>query len=266
MPSRPRLLHPWRPPFRDDKEGGHGNVDMRRSIVVSCNTYYYMLANDMGINAIHDFMKPFGFGQITGIDLDNEKRGVLPSTEWKRTASANPSRKWVGGDTISGHRPGYNSFTPLQSPTRLAILANNGVVMKPHLVKIIEDGVPARAPRPCPGKLPHPAQAGKHRLHQARHGGRGQEGTGAAAFRGAPYESGGKTGTAQVVNIAKNQKYDSKKLSHLPRQRPVHRLCAGRQAAHRHCGRGRRTVAGARRGCPDGAQGHGLLHAGQAPQ
>ena len=72
--------------FNDDKPGGHGVVDMFRSIVVSCDTYYYMLANDLGVDTIHDFMKPFGFGQKTGIDLEHEKVGLLPSTEWKRTA------------------------------------------------------------------------------------------------------------------------------------------------------------------------------------
>jgi len=72
--------------FNDDKPGGHGIVDMYRSIVVSCDPYYYILANDLGVDTIHDFMKPFGFGQKTGIDLEHEKTGLLPSTEWKRTA------------------------------------------------------------------------------------------------------------------------------------------------------------------------------------
>ena len=70
--------------FRDDKEGGHGTVDMYKSIVQSCDTYYYMLANDMGVDTIHDFMAPLGFGQLTGIDMEGELRGVLPSTDWKR--------------------------------------------------------------------------------------------------------------------------------------------------------------------------------------
>ncbi|MHA0111051.1 penicillin-binding transpeptidase domain-containing protein, partial [Klebsiella pneumoniae] len=89
-----------------------GVVDMYRSIAISCDTYYYMLANDMGVNAIHDFMKPFGFGQITGIDLEHEKRGILPSTEWKRTAFRKPEQKrWIAGDTVSlGIGQGYNSF------------------------------------------------------------------------------------------------------------------------------------------------------------
>src|SRR5687768_13724319 len=87
--------------FRDDKVGGHGVVDMYKSIVVSCDTYYYVLANDMGVDAIHDFMKPFGFGQLTGIDLENERTGVLPSTAWKRAAYKRPEhQKWYAGETI----------------------------------------------------------------------------------------------------------------------------------------------------------------------
>ncbi len=204
--------------FRDDKEGGHGVVDMYRSIAISCDTYYYMLANDMGVNAIHDFMKPFGFGQITGIDLEHEKRGILPSTEWKRTAFRKPEQKrWIAGDTVSlGIGQGYNSFTPLQLAQATSILANNGVVMKPHLVKIIEDGVSHERTETVPKESYRiPLKQENVDFIKRAMVGVVKEGTGAAAFRGAPYESGGKTGTAQVVNIAKNQKYDSKKLSRI---------------------------------------------------
>lgn len=204
--------------FRDDKEGGHGIVDMYRSIVVSCDTYYYMLANDMGVNAIHDFMKPFGFGQITGIDLEHEKRGILPSTDWKRTSFRKPEQKrWIAGDTVSlGIGQGYNSFTPLQLAQATAILANNGVVMKPHLVKIIEDGVTHERTETVPKESYRiPLKQENIDFIKRAMVGVVKEGTGAAAFRGAPYDSGGKTGTAQVVNIAKNQKYDSKKLSRI---------------------------------------------------
>ncbi|MEY3848268.1 MAG: hypothetical protein RL615_1258, partial [Pseudomonadota bacterium] len=102
--------------FRDDKVGGHGTVDMAKSIVDSCNTYYYHLARDMGVNPMHDFMKPLGFGQITGIDLDGEARGILPSTAWKEKAFKKAEQqKWFEGETISlGIGQGYNSFTILQ--------------------------------------------------------------------------------------------------------------------------------------------------------
>ncbi|MDP5008562.1 MAG: penicillin-binding protein 2, partial [Glaciimonas sp.] len=129
--------------FRDDKVGGHGIVDMYKAIVESCDTYFYLLANDMGVDAIHDFMKPFGFGQLTGIDLEHERKGLLPSSSWKKGAYKTAAKqKWLGGDTISlGIGQGFNTFTPLQIAHATATLVNNGIVMKPHLVKMIENGV-----------------------------------------------------------------------------------------------------------------------------
>src|SRR3569833_203987 len=102
-----------------------------------------MLANDLGVDTMHAFMKPFGFGQKTGIDLDNERSGLLPSTEWKRNAYKRPEqKKWYAGETISlGIGQGYNSITPLQLAPDVANLAYNGVVMKPHLVKFIENSL-----------------------------------------------------------------------------------------------------------------------------
>ncbi|MBV8471729.1 MAG: penicillin-binding protein 2, partial [Curvibacter sp.] len=95
--------------FRDDKEGGHGTVDMYKSIVQSCDVYYYMLANDMGVDLIHDEVQKFGFGSVTGIDIFGEVRGVLPSTEWKRNTYKRPEQKrWYAGETISlGIGQGY---------------------------------------------------------------------------------------------------------------------------------------------------------------
>ena len=202
--------------FRDDKEGGHGTVDMYKSIVQSCDTYYYMLANDLGVDAIHDFMKPFGFGQITGIDLENERRGLLPSTAWKRNAYKKPEqRKWYAGETISlGIGQGYNSFTPLQLAHAVATLANNGVVMKPHLVKIIENGVTKDRTFTVP-KESYRINLKQENIDIIKHAmvGVAKEGTSARAFANAEYVSAGKTGTAQVVGIKKNEKYDAKKVA-----------------------------------------------------
>ena len=199
--------------FRDDKPGGHGTVDMYKSIVESCDTYYYMLGNDMGIDMIHDFMKPFGFGQLTGIDLEHEKTGVLPSKEWKRERfKKNPAmQKWVGGDTISvSIGNGFNNYTPLQIAHAVANLANNGIVMKPHLVKIIEDGVTRTR------KLTVPKESYRIPLKQENIDiiknamvGVTLSGTAAKAFAGAQYTSGGKTGTAQLIGIKKNEKYNA---------------------------------------------------------
>lgn len=204
--------------FRDDKVGGHGTVDMHKSIVVSCNTYYYQLGRDMGIDAIHDFMKPFGFGQLTGIDLNNEKTGVLPSTEWKRNRFKTPQqKKWVGGDTISvSNGSGYNSYTPLQIAHATANLANNGVVMKPHLVKIIEDAA-TRARTLTVPKESYRIPLKQENIDVIKRAMVGvtseQGGTAARIFTGVQYTVGGKTGTAQVVGIKKNEKYNAKLLA-----------------------------------------------------
>jgi len=202
--------------FRDDKVGGHGRVDMYKSIVVSCDTYYYMLANDLGPDTIHDFMKPFGFGQLTGIDLEHEQRGILPSTDWKRKYYKRvAAQKWVGGDTISlGIGQGFNAFTPLQMAHAVATLVNNGVVMKPHLVKIIEDGVTRQHTETVPKESYRiPLKQENIDFIKRAMVGVTHEGTGARVFAGAGYESGGKTGTAQVVGIKQGEKYDAKKLN-----------------------------------------------------
>jgi penicillin-binding protein 2 len=201
--------------FNDDKPGGHGMVDMFRSIVVSCDTYYYTLAGEMGVDAIYDFMKPFGFGQKTGIDLEHEKTGVLPSTAWKRAANKKPAQqKWYAGETISlGIGQGYNTFTPLQMAHAMATLANNGIVMKPHLVKMTED------PKSHQKALTVPKESYRIPLRQehidiVKNAMVGVTtapgGTGLRVFAGAEYVSGGKTGTAQVVGL-NGGKYDAKK-------------------------------------------------------
>jgi penicillin-binding protein 2 len=121
--------------FRSHGDTALGAVDLRRSIVKSSNTYYYSLANEMGVDAMHDFMKPLGFGQITGIDLKGEVRGVLPSQAWKRATYKTPEQqRWYAGETISlGIGQGYNSFTMLQLAHAMATLASGGVRHKPHL-------------------------------------------------------------------------------------------------------------------------------------
>ncbi|QGZ41126.1 penicillin-binding protein 2 [Pseudoduganella flava] len=217
--SDPGYMYLGNHKFRDDKPGGHGMVDMRKSIVVSCNTYYYQLGRDMGIDAIHDFMKPFGFGQKTGIDLESEKTGVLPSPEWKRARyKKNPAAgKWVGGDTISvSNGSGYNSYTPLQIAHAVANLANNGIVMKPHLVKIIEDGSTKARTLTVPKesyRIPL-KQQNIDFIKDAMVGVTTEPGaTAYNAFLNAGYTVGGKTGTAQVVGIRANEKYNANTLA-----------------------------------------------------
>lgn len=190
--------------FRDDKKGGHGIVDMQKSIVESCDTYYYLLARDMGVNMMHDFMKPFGFGQITGIDLQGESKGVLPSTEWKKNTFKKPEQqKWYEGETISlGIGQGYNAFTILQLAHGMANLANNGIVMKPHLVKAIEDPFTRNRTLTTPKEsyridlAPENIEIIKKAMLEVN-----ISGTSASVFKGAGYQAGGKTGTAQVFSL-----------------------------------------------------------------
>ncbi len=190
--------------FRDDKKGGHGIVDMQKSIVESCDTYYYLLARDMGVNMMHDFMKPFGFGQITGIDLQGESKGVLPSTEWKKKTFKKPEQqKWYEGETISlGIGQGYNAFTILQLAHAMANLANNGIVMKPHLAKAIEDPFTRQRALTTPKESyrielkPENIEVIKKAMIEVNN-----TGTSASIFKGANYQAGGKTGTAQVFSL-----------------------------------------------------------------
>ena len=201
--------------FNDDKEGGHGNVDMYRSIVASCDTYYYMLAGDMGVDAIHDFMSPLGLGRSTGIDLQGELHGLLPSTEWKRTAyKKKEQQKWYAGETISlGIGQGYNNFTMLQLADAEATLASGGQRYTPHLVRAIEH-YDTRQSKPV-AQAPLPALAWKPEHVAFIHGalyGVTQEGTSRSSFIGASYKSGGKTGTAQVVGIKAGEKYNAKRI------------------------------------------------------
>jgi penicillin-binding protein 2 len=201
--------------FRDDKEGGHGAVNMYRSIVQSCDTYYYILANDLGVDGIHTQMQRFGFGDITGIDIQGEVRGLLPSTDWKRRAYKKPEQqKWYAGETISlGIGQGYNNFTMLQLASATATLANDGIKLKPHLVKEVTDVV-TRAPTTTQHQTAPQAIASRSNIAVIINAmvGVNMEGTSAQAFKGAAYTSGGKTGTAQVVQIKANEKYEASKV------------------------------------------------------
>ena len=201
--------------FRDDKEGGHGMVNMYSSIVQSCDTYYYILANDLGVDTIHEQMQRFGFGELTGIDIFGEVRGLLPSTDWKRRAYKRADQqKWYAGETISlGIGQGYNNFTMLQLASATATLANDGVKMKPHLVKEVVDiltHAPTTTVHETMGEVI--AKAANIAVIKNALIGVNLEGTSAAAFRGAGYTSGGKTGTAQVVQIKQNEKYSASKM------------------------------------------------------
>ena len=201
--------------FRDDKEGGHGMVDMYKSIVESCDTYYYTLARDMGVDLMHDQMKPLGFGQITGIDILGESRGVLPSTEWKRNTYKKPEQqRWYSGETISlGIGQGYNSFTMLQIAHAMGTVANNGLKMKPHLVREVVD-VETKASTLVAKEPVGQLSLTPENLEVIKKGmvGVNIEGTSATSFIGAQYVSAGKTGTAQVFTVKQNEKYNASSI------------------------------------------------------
>jgi penicillin-binding protein 2 len=202
-----------------------GVMDMHRSIVESSNVYYYSLANELGVEVMHDFMKPLGFGQITGIDVQGEVRGVLPNAEWKRNYFKQPEhQKWYAGETISlGIGQGYNSFTMLQLAQATAIVANSGIKHKPQLV-IATQNTSTQASAPV---APAPAEdlgykAEHIEVIRRAMVGVTQQGTSTRVFAGASYLSGGKTGTAQAVSLGKNEKYSATKTEERKRDHSLY--------------------------------------------
>ncbi|HEX7810831.1 MAG TPA: penicillin-binding protein 2 [Burkholderiales bacterium] len=197
--------------YRDWKAGGHGMVDLHKAVVQSCDTYFYGLAQDLGIDAIHQFIGQFGFGQKTGIDIEGEIAGLLPSQDWKQRRF---QQKWFVGDTISiGIGQGYNLTTPLQLAQATAILANDGRVFRPHVVKHIQDSqtdaLTTIEPQPIaqvPLKDDNVRRVRDAMVDVTRPGG-----TAAWAGMNAKYLFAGKTGTAQVIGM-KGQKYDEDRI------------------------------------------------------
>jgi len=196
--------------FRDSKPQGHGRVDLYKSIVVSSDTYYYGAAYDLGVDRIHDFMVPWGFGHLTGIDLPDEQPGLLPSSAWKQQRFKQP---WFPGETPSiGIGQGYNAFTILQLAHATATLANDAVAHRPHLVTHVGSVMPDNGD--APGGKPIRVSSQNLKLVQRAMTDVTRKGTARTAFLGAEYESAGKTGTAQVIGIRQNEKYDEAKVAH----------------------------------------------------
>ena len=202
-----------------------GIMDMNRAIVESSNVYFYSLANEMGVEAMHDFMKPMGFGQITGIDINGEVRGVLPNQAWKRSYfKKTEQQKWFPGETISlGIGQGYNSFTMLQVAQATAVLANNGIKYKPRLVIGTRDPL-TRVMTSLPlgpaenlGYKPENVAVIRKALVGVT-----QSGTSTKVFAGAGYLSGGKTGTSQAVALSGKGKYNSAKLEESQRDHSLY--------------------------------------------
>ena len=209
-----------------------GPVDMYRAIMKSSNVYFYSLAAEMGVDLIHDFMAPLGFGQLTGIDVQGEVRGVLPNQEWKRNAYKRPAQqKWYPGETISlGIGQGYNTFTMLQLAQATAIVANNGIKHVPRLVIGTQDTLTG-ALQPVPhapalnlGYKPEHVALVQRALVAVTQGG-----TSTRVFAGAGYLSAGKTGTAQAVTIGQKDKYNSARLAERQRDHALYMAFAPAQ-------------------------------------
>lgn len=202
-----------------------GIMDMHRAIVESSNAYFYSLANELGVDAMHDFMKPLGFGQITGIDIHGEVRGVLPSQEWKRNYyKRQDQQKWYAGETISlGIGQGYNSFTMLQLAQATAIVANDGIKHKPQLV-IANQEAGSQVSVPVTPEPPENLGLKPEHIQVIRQAmvGVTQQGTSRRVFAGAPYLSGGKTGTAQAVTMRKNEKYNAARMEERQRDHSLY--------------------------------------------
>ncbi len=199
--------------YRDWKPGGHGRVNLHKSLVVSCDTYYYGLANDLGIDNIHSFIGQFGLGKKTGIDIEGEVSGLLPSAEWKMKQF---KQKWYAGDTISvAIGQGYNLTTPLQLAFATMIIANNGKAYLPRLVKQIQNsqtGTIEEIPPKLLKKLklkPHNLEVVKNALVDVTRPG----GTAAKAAINAAYTFAGKTGTSQVIGIKQGERYNEKSIN-----------------------------------------------------
>jgi penicillin-binding protein 2 len=185
-------------PFKCWKKGGHGTVDLRHAIEQSCNVYFYTIGNMTGIDKIHKWATLLGLGEKSGIDLPNERVGLVPSPEWKQ---ARFKEKWYAGETVSvSIGQGSVAVTPVSMAVYAATLANGGTRVTPHLLKAVDEGSGWKAVPPPEPKSRAPLDADK--LQAIRDGlflvvngaGTGHN----ATLKG--YDVSGKTGTAQVIS------------------------------------------------------------------
>lgn len=195
--------------YRNWNRSGDGWVNMSYAVARSNDTYFYDLANKLGIDRLHDFMSQFGIGQRVSIDMYEEAAGLMPSSDWKRTKYRQP---WYPGETlIAGIGQGYMLATPLQLAQATALIASRGVWHRPRLLKEAEGVLPDESNTPPNIQLRNPADwdfitQAMQDVMQSPHG------TARAAAAGATYNMAGKSGTAQVVAIAQGERYDSAAL------------------------------------------------------
>ena len=204
--------------YRDWKPEGHGSMNLHDAITQSCDVYFYEISGDIGINNMHDYLGRFGLGSKAGIDIGGEHAGLVPSTEWKRTAFRNrDDQRWYDGETvIASIGQGYMLATPLQLASAAAALATRGVRYRPRLVAAVEDGISGQRRITEPQRLPDVDirnsvhwDAVLEGMHDVMQGARG---TARAVGMGAPYQMAGKSGTAQVISIAQDEEYDEEEI------------------------------------------------------
>ncbi len=204
--------------YRDWKPEGHGPVDLHDAIAQSCDVYFYEISGDIGIDAMHDYLTRFGLGSPTGVDIGGESPGLVPSREWKRTNFRDrDNQRWYHGETvIASIGQGYMLATPLQLAAATAAVATRGKRFRPHMVAAVEDALTGERRMVRPERLPDVEISNDFywdnvidAMHDVLQGPRG---TARAVGYGAPYEMAGKSGTAQVVSIAQDEKYDEAEL------------------------------------------------------
>ena len=195
--------------YRDWKPGGHGSVDMRRAITISCDTFFYGLAMELGIERLTNFVRHFGFGQKSGVDIAGEVGGLLPTPEWKQRRYKQP---WYMGETvIAGIGQGYTLVTPMQLAQATAVLANKGIAMRPRLVSAITDAKTGIS-TPTQAVINEKVTLDANNLDIVNLGMIDVTlpgGTAASVGANAGYSIAAKTGTAQVIGIKQNEKYNA---------------------------------------------------------
>lgn len=210
-------------PYRDWKRAGHGLVDLAHAIMMSCDVYFYELADRMGIRRMDDILTQFGFGAPTGIDLDDEIPGTVASPEWKQQAKGS---RWYDGDTIiSGIGQGAMQGTPLQIATAVATLANRGERFVPYVLLAEESAnadVQEQQPIPLdPVKLKDP-QIWETVINDMQNVVTQPQGT-AYAIGKHPFSIAAKTGTAQLYSM-RSTRDEVDKQTDLPEHLRDHHL------------------------------------------
>ncbi|MDJ0708966.1 MAG: penicillin-binding protein 2 [Woeseiaceae bacterium] len=203
--------------YRDWKPEGHGPVDLHDAISQSCDVYFYEISRDIGIDAMHDYLDRFGLGMQTGIDVSGENEGIVPSKDWKRRNFRGDDRRWYHGETvIASIGQGYMLATPLQLANAIAAVATRGKRFRPYLVAAVEDPLTnsrhLTQPQPLPEVEISTDFYWDNVIEAMNDVLQGERGTARAVGYNAPYRMAGKSGTAQVVTVAQDEKYDELEL------------------------------------------------------